>query len=49
MRMMSNRWKWHSPEIMMLTGDLYASKYFPDEDGFLAQYHWRLSQKMGGA
>jgi hypothetical protein len=47
MRMMSNRWKWQSPEIMMLTGDLYASKFFPDEDGFLAQYHWRIAQKMG--
>ena len=45
-RMMSNRWKWQSPEIMMLTGDLHASRWFPDEENFTAQYHWRLSKRM---
>jgi len=47
MRMMSNRWKWQSPEIMMITGDLYAAKWFRDDDGFMQQYHWRMAQKMG--
>ena len=42
----SNRWKWQSPEIMMLTGDLHASRWFPDEENFTAQYHWRLSKRM---
>lgn len=45
-RMMTNRWKWHSPEIMMLTGDLHSSRWLPDEDGFTAQYHWRLANRM---
>ena len=45
-RMMTNRWKWQSPEIMMLTGDLHASRWFPDEDNFTAQYHWRLAKRM---
>ena len=48
-RMMVNRWKWQSPEIMLLAGNLYASHWLPDEDGFQAQYHWRMAQKMGGA
>lgn len=45
-RMMTNRWKWQLPEIMMLTGDLHAARWFPDEDGFAAQYHWRLAMRM---
>ena len=48
MRMMINRWKWQSPEIMFLAGDIYSAKWFPDENGFMAQYHWRMAQKMGG-
>lgn len=48
MRMMVNRWKWQSPEIMFLAGDIYAAKWFPDQNGFMAQYHWRMAQKMGG-
>ena len=49
MRMMLNRWKWQSAEIMFLAGDVYASKWLPDENGFMAQYHWRMAKKMGGA
>jgi len=53
MRMMSNRWKWQSPETMMLTGDLHSARWFPDDEGFTAQYHWRLAKRMaerlGGA
>ncbi|CAN7643843.1 hypothetical protein LJR129_004998 [Acidovorax sp. LjRoot129] len=45
-RMMTNRWKWHLPEIMMLTGDLHSSRWFPDAEGFTAQYHWRMAMKM---
>ena len=46
MRMMTNRWKWQSPEIMMLTGDLHAARWFPDDESFTAQYHWRLAKRM---
>ena len=49
MRMMMNRWKWQSPEIMLLMGDMYAGKWFPDEGGFLSQHHWRMAMRMGGA
>lgn len=45
-RMMTNRWKWHLPEIMMLTGDMHAARWFPDDEGFTAQYHWRMARKM---
>lgn len=45
-RMMTNRWKWQSPEIMMLTGDMHSSRLLPDEDGFNAQYHWRMAMRM---
>lgn len=45
-RMMTNRWKWHLPEIMMLTGDLHSSRWFPDDEGFTAQYHWRMAMRM---
>ena len=45
-RMMTNRWKWHMPEIMMLTGDMHASRWFTDDEGFTAQYHWRMAMKM---
>lgn len=48
-RLMTNRWRWQSPDIMVLNGDLYAGKWFPDDsDGFFAQYHWRIAQKMSG-
>ena len=48
-RLMSNRWRWQSADIMMLNGDLYAAGWFPDEaDGFFAQYYWRIAQNMGG-
>lgn len=46
-RMMVNRWKWQSAEIMFLAGDIYAARWLPDEDGFMAQYHWRMARKMG--
>lgn len=47
-RLMTNRWRWQSPEIMMLNGDMFAGGWFPDEkDGYFAQYHWRLAQRMG--
>ena len=48
-RMMVNRWKWQSPEIMFLAGDIYAARWLPDEDGFMAQYHWRMAARMGAA
>ncbi|KLR58991.1 hypothetical protein [Diaphorobacter sp. J5-51] len=49
-RIMVKRWSWQSPDIMMLHGDLYAGKWFPDEaDGFFAQYYWRVASKMTGA
>lgn len=48
-RLMTNRWRWQSADIMMLNGDLYAGGWFPDEaDGFFAQYYWRIAQRMGG-
>lgn len=48
-RLMTNRWRWQSPDIMMLSGDLYAEKWFSDDaDGFFAQYYWRIAQKMEG-
>jgi hypothetical protein len=31
---------------MMLTGDMHSSKLLPDEDGFNAQYHWRMAMRM---
>lgn len=46
--MMMTRWRWQSADIMLLNGDMYAAKWIPDEDGFLAQYHWRMAQRMGG-
>ena len=49
MRMMTNRWRWQSADIMLLNGDMYAAKWIPDEGGFLAQQHWRMAQRMGGA
>lgn len=49
MRMMSNQWKWSSVDVMRLTGDLHAGGWFPDEDGFQAQYHWRIAARMEGA
>lgn len=49
LRMMMTRWRWQSADIMLLNGDMYAAKWIPDEDGFLAQYHWRMAQRMGGA
>lgn len=48
LRMMMSRWRWQSADIMLLNGDMYAAKWIPDEDGFLAQYHWRMAQRMGG-
>ena len=48
LRMMMNRWRWQSADIMLLNGDMYAAKWIPDVDGFLAQYHWRMAQRMGG-
>ncbi|MBV7542112.1 hypothetical protein KW835_13525 [Acidovorax sp. sic0104] len=48
MRMMMNRWRWQSADIMLLNGDMYAGKWIPDDEGFLAQYHWRMAQRMGG-
>lgn len=48
-RLMTNRWRWQSPDIMVLNGDLHAGKWFPDDaDGFFAQYYWRIAQKMEG-
>ena len=45
--LMSNRWRFYSKDIMSLTGDLHAAKWFPDdEDGFFAQYYWRIAQLM---
>lgn len=49
LRMMMNRWRWQSADIMLLNGDMYAAKWIPDDEGFLAQYHWRMAQRMGGA
>ncbi len=48
LRMMTNRWRWQSPDIMLLTGDMYANKWFPDDGGYMAQYHWRMASKMTG-
>lgn len=48
LRMMMTRWRWQSADIMLLNGDMYAGKWIPDDDGFLAQYHWRMAQRMGG-
>ncbi len=49
MRMMINRWKWQSPEIMLLAGDAYSARWYPDTHGFMAQYHWRMAAKMGAS
>lgn len=49
LRMMLSRWRWQSADIMLLNGDMYAAKWIPDDDGFLAQYHWRMAMRMGGA
>lgn len=47
MRTLASRWKWSSPEIMRLTGDLYVAGWIPDDDGgFYAQYHWRIAARM---
>jgi len=46
MRVMANRWKWSSPDIMRLVGDIYAAGWFKDKDGFMAQYHWRIAARM---
>ncbi|NVZ11504.1 sel1 repeat family protein [Allochromatium humboldtianum] len=48
MRAMASRWKWASPDIMRLMGDLHAAGWVADKDGFYAQYHWRLAARMGG-
>lgn len=48
-RLMTNRWRWQSPEIMMLNGDMHAGGWFPDDkDGYFAQYYWRLARQMEG-
>ena len=49
MRMMTNRWRWQSADIMLLNGDMYAAKWIPDDDGFMAQQHWRMALRMGGS
>lgn len=49
LRMMGNRWKWQMPEIMLLVGDMHAGGWLPDDDGFMAQYHWRMASRMGVA
>lgn len=49
MRMMTNRWRWQSAEIMLLTGDMYAAGWIPDDEGFLAQQHWRMALRMGSS
>lgn len=46
-RLMISRWRYHSRDIMELTGDLYAGRWLPDDDdGFFAQYYWRIAQLM---
>lgn len=49
LRMMMTRWRWQSADIMLLNGDMYAAKWIPDDDGFLAQYHWRMAKRMGNS
>lgn len=46
MRVMTSRWKWSMPDIMRLTGDLYAAGWMQDKSDFMAQYHWRISWLM---
>lgn len=49
MRMLASRWKWSSPEIMRQMGDLHAAGWVADKDGFFAQYHWRIAERMNQA
>ena len=43
---LTGRWKWSLPGIMRLTGDFHAMNVLQDQEGFMAQYHWRLAKHM---
>lgn len=43
---LTGRWKWATPGIMRLTGDFHAMNVLQDQDGFMAQYHWRLARHL---
>lgn len=46
-RLMTNRWRGQSARVMMITGDMHAHRWFPDDaDGFFAQFYWRIAEKM---